>query len=403
MMLSYSWHRPPDRGSSCSLRETAPSPESERWSTPCPAQTHLQSHPRSELNILYCVECDINMFPVPQTGLSLAQIRNVTCRNKKHWADLPAVLESWPCALWSFHFHRGQWCPQSQAERDQQPASAGSAFKNNNRNISSTATTKQSAIWAEWRLTCRPRSETEAAWRGCSSLQSGPREGILTALWNKPTFNVLPINKDVSVVDVDYLFTQDIIYGTYQQIEDPGRQGFESRETQPQVFQQADQYFDSKDQTWNKPSSSELICIVTVKADQVKYDFSSRWLRGVLLKPASMTDGSEGTLQHLDVHWGDKKQKTFLFFKQPQCYTFVPRLAHCAHLCLQTRSKVSQCSSGSSLRRLGGTVVMRIFTVASAELISKPVSLVNMDSTERRSQTLCQARFTAARLRSTWL
>lgn len=50
-------------------------------------------------------------------------------------------------------------------------------------------------------------------------------------------------------MDVDYLFTQDIIYGTYQQIEDPGGQGFESRETQPQVFQQADQYFDSKDQT----------------------------------------------------------------------------------------------------------------------------------------------------------
>lgn len=33
------------------------------------------------------------------------------------------------------------------------------------------------------------------------------------------------------------------------------------------------------------------------------------------------------------------------------------------------------------MRRLGGTVVMRILTVASAELISKPVSLVSMDST----------------------
>lgn len=42
-----------------------------------------------------------------------------------------------------------------------------------------------------------------------------------------------------------------------------------------------------------------------------------------------------------------------------------------------------RCSSGSSLRRLGGTVVMRIFTVASAELISKPVSLVSIVSTER--------------------
>lgn len=46
-----------------------------------------------------------------------------------------------------------------------------------------------------------------------------------------------------------------------------------------------------------------------------------------------------------------------------------------------------QWSSGSSLRRLGGTVVMRIFTVASAELISKPVSLVSMDSTEEKRGT----------------
>lgn len=46
-----------------------------------------------------------------------------------------------------------------------------------------------------------------------------------------------------------------------------------------------------------------------------------------------------------------------------------------------------QCSSGSSLRRLGGTVVIRILTVASAELISKPVSLVSMDSTESNKCT----------------
>lgn len=44
--------------------------------------------------------------------------------------------------------------------------------------------------------------------------------------------------------------------------------------------------------------------------------------------------------------------------------------------------RVLQWSSGSSLRRLGGTVVMRIFTVASAELISNPVSLVSIDSTK---------------------
>lgn len=45
---------------------------------------------------------------------------------------------------------------------------------------------------------------------------------------------------------------------------------------------------------------------------------------------------------------------------------------------------LSRCSSGSSLRRLGGTVVMRIFTVASAELISNPVSLVSMVRTAGR-------------------
>lgn len=46
-----------------------------------------------------------------------------------------------------------------------------------------------------------------------------------------------------------------------------------------------------------------------------------------------------------------------------------------------------RCNSGSSLRRLGGTVVMRILTVASAELISKPVSLVSMDSTGTHTHT----------------
>ena len=50
----------------------------------------------------------------------------------------------------------------------------------------------------------------------------------------------------------------------------------------------------------------------------------------------------------------------------------------------------SRCSSGSSLRRLGGTVVMRIFTVASAELISKPVSLVSMVRTGERTDFLTE-------------
>lgn len=50
------------------------------------------------------------------------------------------------------------------------------------------------------------------------------------------------------------------------------------------------------------------------------------------------------------------------------------------------RAELLRCSSGSSLRRLGGTVVIRIFTVASAELISKPVSLVSMVKTGQKEQ-----------------
>ena len=41
-----------------------------------------------------------------------------------------------------------------------------------------------------------------------------------------------------------------------------------------------------------------------------------------------------------------------------------------------------QCNSPSSFFRLGGIVVIRHFTVASAELISNPDSLVNMLNTE---------------------
>lgn len=33
----------------------------------------------------------------------------------------------------------------------------------------------------------------------------------------------------------------------------------------------------------------------------------SRGLRGILFKPASVTDGGEGALKNLDVHWPMKK------------------------------------------------------------------------------------------------
>lgn len=36
---SYSWRLLQGQGSSCNLHERAPSPESEQWNTPCPAQT----------------------------------------------------------------------------------------------------------------------------------------------------------------------------------------------------------------------------------------------------------------------------------------------------------------------------------------------------------------------------
>ncbi|CAM9959271.1 unnamed protein product [Rangifer tarandus platyrhynchus] len=49
---------------------------------------------------------------------------------------------------------------------------------------------------------------------------------------------------------------------------------------------------------------------------------------------------------------------------------------------------ISKWSSGSSFQRFGGTVVMRIFTVASEELISKPVSLVSMVKPSEGSSAL---------------
>lgn len=42
---------------------------------------------------------------------------------------------------------------------------------------------------------------------------------------------------------------------------------------------------------------------------------SLRWLRCVLLKPASMTDRSKGALQNLDVHWREEKKKKTTDFK----------------------------------------------------------------------------------------
>lgn len=45
------------------------------------------------------------------------------------------------------------------------------------------------------------------------------------------------------------------------------------------------------------------------------------------------------------------------------------------------RKSSSQCKSASSFFRLGGIVVMRHFTLASAELISNPESLVSIVNT----------------------
>ena len=47
-----------------------------------------------------------------------------------------------------------------------------------------------------------------------------------------------------------------------------------------------------------------------------------------------------------------------------------------------------RCNSGSSFLRFGGIVVMRHLTLASAELISKPESLVSMVRTENKEAQL---------------
>lgn len=130
MISSYSWHLPPDPGSSCSLHERAPSPESELWSTPCPAQANFtlsQLHFNSSRFIV--AKCWSWCKRASKSTEHQHKSETVQYPLKSTGPGLPAAPESWLCALWSFHFHRGQWCPQSQAGRDQQPASAGSAFK----------------------------------------------------------------------------------------------------------------------------------------------------------------------------------------------------------------------------------------------------------------------------------
>lgn len=84
----------------------------------------------------------------------------------------------------------------------------------------------------------------------------------------------------------------------YQQVNNPGGEGFKSREAQSEIFQEANQNFDPEDHqraTVHRYSSH-------VKKHKERRAGRSRRLRSVLLKPAGVADGSQSTLQHSDVH-----------------------------------------------------------------------------------------------------
>lgn len=123
---------------------------------------------------------------------------------------------------------------------------------------------------------------------------------------------------------------------THQEIQNPGSERLKARKAHPQILQQADQNFHPKQQTSDfdvqklsadiltllhqsplkKVLSKSLIISLNklnpkkpVEARRVrKRPAPLRWMWGVLLKPAGMANGSQGTLQHLDVHFGERTE-----------------------------------------------------------------------------------------------
>lgn len=90
-----------------------------------------------------------------------------------------------------------------------------------------------------WHQTCRPRSGPAAAWTGCSSLRGDPvtrQESV-----QKQLATVLTHVEKIRVVCRETV-------QVYQQVQDPGGQGFEAREAQSQVLQQTDQNFHPEQQ-----------------------------------------------------------------------------------------------------------------------------------------------------------
>lgn len=202
---------------------------------------------------------------------------------------------------------------------------------------------------------------------------------------------------------------------THQEVQNPGGERLKAWKARPQILQQADQNLHPKYHTshWdlhkhsaavlrlhhqrlkkslsgNALKHQHIICLNQLKINKTKTSIDGHGVRrvwSVLLKPASMANGSQGTLQHLDVHFREKHR---------QCtgHSCVSNHHNFFFKSINVWVRGLRWSSGSSLRRFGGTVVMRIFTVASAELISKPVSLVSIDSTkaDRESEKHCSSR-----------
>lgn len=212
--------------------------------------------------------------------------------------DIPAAPESWLCAPWSCRSRRGRWCPQSREERDQQPTSAGSVFKESTTKLSDIV---PAAVWCmsessgEREPTCKLHSGTRAVWTGCSSLQSGPeRHQELTSLnW--------PHHK----IHSSLLWMWSLLRQLTSRSRIQGVRGSKPGKRSLRSFSRRISTLTLKGSN-NDQLRGRVLCGETVKTD---WGGSSRWLRGVLLKPASVADGSEGTLQHLDVHWRHNQNK----------------------------------------------------------------------------------------------
>lgn len=101
--------------------------------------------------------------------------------------------------------------------------------------------------------------------------------------------------------------------------------GLESKESGVQIQESAASDLSATESTLSLCRSHDVFTLNHTQCLFIKKKFknfknpalvaSLRWLRCVLLKPASMTDRSKGALQNLDVHWREEKKKKKTDFK----------------------------------------------------------------------------------------